>query len=606
MKHKLLIIISLLSVLAHLYAGFSFINVSAPTYDETVHLSSGYSYLKSGKYAMNIMDHPPLSEMISALPLSAWKLNAFFTHPYYVYRMPYHYGDLFLYQNKVDADKMLNASRRFTMALWSLLFCVFIFFFARKMHSPQAGFLSVTIFCLTPAFVSNNALVTTDSAPAVFYLAAFFFAFLFSQVSPVRKELKKGKYVFIEKTRMHAIWAMFCGLATGLAMSSKFSMFVLPPFIIILWIFDNILDPKMNLKRMIWLCLIYLFSTLFILAFVYKFDLTLYFNGLNATIERLEQGRSSFIIGQHTTEGFWWYFPFTFLVKNPEFLLLLFASGALFCGLGFKKKHIWIITPFVFYFAASLFSKVQIGFRHLMPVMPFAVMIAGMGLAGIIERNKKLMIAPLLLFLLFIKTIVQTHPYYLSYFNEIAGGAGSGYKLLTDSNLDWGQDVKTLSTYLKENGNPPVIFSYFGVARPEYYGIKYLPAGIISNIELEGTNEDLCKMKRILLCVSATNLQSTYYRDKRTFEWLKKEKPLFIAGNSIVLYDLTANKNGMAGLIRMFEGLGMKKETGCLRAHSGSNSSLPTPQTGHVQSSGSFSKGVPGAMLRSGSPVWGS
>ena len=38
----------------------------------------------------------------------------------------------------------------------------------------------------------------------------------------------------------------------------------------------------------------------------------------------------------------------------------------------------------------------------------------------------------------------------------------------------------------------------------------------------------------------------------------------------------------------------------------GLKSSLPTPQMGQTQSEGIFSKGVPGAMLLSGSPLMGS
>jgi len=34
-------------------------------------------------------------------------------------------------------------------------------------------------------------------------------------------------------------------------------------------------------------------------------------------------------------------------------------------------------------------------------------------------------------------------PHYLAYFNELAGGPANGFKELADSNLDWGQDLRT-------------------------------------------------------------------------------------------------------------------------------------------------------------------
>jgi hypothetical protein len=200
-----------------------------------------------------------------------------------------------------------------------------------------------------------------------------------------------------------------------------------------------------------------------------------------------------------------------------------------------------------------------------MPVMPFAVVLAGIGFSEVF-KNKITRIISIGLFLLFLKTLFQTHPYYLSYFSEISGGPDNGYKLLVDSNLDWGQDVKTLSKYLKENGNPPIIFSYFGVAKPEYYRIKYIPiGGGLSNIELEGTNEDLCAMDRLLFAVSATNLQCTYYPDKKTFEWIKDIKPVFKAGFSIFLYDFTENINGRTKLAETLKKLGMNKQAECIK-----------------------------------------
>ena len=83
-------------------------------------------------------------------------------------------------------------------------------------------------------------------------------------------------------------------------------------------------------------------------------------------------------------------------------------------------------------------------------------------------------------------------------------------------------------------------------------------------MELAGTGEDVCRMDRLLLAVSATNLQSTYYPDKHTFDWLKSRKPEFTAGYSIFLYDLTADKEGAVKLAELFDRYGMNREADCL------------------------------------------
>jgi hypothetical protein len=203
-----------------------------------------------------------------------------------------------------------------------------------------------------------------------------------------------------------------------------------------------------------------------------------------------------------------------------------------------------------------------------MPVMPFLAVQAGLALARLPEVKKGAWLAAGFLALT-AASVARAHPFYLAYFNELAGGPAGGYKLFVDSNLDWGQDVKGVAEYLKARGNPPVIFSYFGVARPESYGVNYAPLGIISNVEMPGTDAQVCAMKDVLLAVSATNLQGTYYPDKATFAWLKERKPVFTAGYSIFVYDLTADKDGLARLAAVFDRDGRNAEADCLYARAG-------------------------------------
>ena len=80
---------------------------------------------------------------------------------------------------------------------------------------------------------------------------------------------------------------------------------------------------------------------------------------------------------------------------------------------------------------------------------------------------------------------VTIRPNYLAYFNQLAGGPSQGYKHLADSSLDWGQDLPALKQWLDGEGlqrraRASVYLSYFGTARPEYYGIQAtLLAGFI-------------------------------------------------------------------------------------------------------------------------------
>jgi hypothetical protein len=66
-------------------------------------------------------------------------------------------------------------------------------------------------------------------------------------------------------------------------------------------------------------------------------------------------------------------------------------------------------------------------------------------------------------------SVLRAHPSYLAYFNEIAGGPDGGWQYVTDSNIDWGQDLKRLAQFVEERGITEIHLDYFGSADPAYY-----------------------------------------------------------------------------------------------------------------------------------------
>lgn len=568
-RPKALYLLAAACLAFHLYAGFAFIRSAAPTYDETVHLASGYSYLATGRYAMNVMDHPPFSEMLSALPLLALKPQAFSGHPYFAGLMPYHYGDLFLYNNTAPAERMLNLARGFTFLVWTALLALFLWLFLSRLESPAAAAFGLCAFAGLPAFISNDALVTTDAAAAVFYFGSFALGWLFTSVAPSGKQGKGKDARDVYPAGRLRLLAALAGLVSGLAMASKFSMFIVPPLVAAFWLADNYRWPRLRLPALLGYIAIYAAACLLTVALVYRFDLALYFKGLSATLSRLDQGRSSFAMGVHTLKGVWWYFPAALALKTPLIALLAAAAGAWIALKRFRKDYLWLLLPPAVFFAVSLTAKVQIGYRHVLPVMPFLAALAGLALARIAASSpRRAWLAGALAAFIPVSALTA-HPHYLAYFNQLSGGPSNGYKFFVDSNLDWGQDVKTLAAWLKGRGNPPLVFSYFGVARPESYGISYAPLGVVTNAPLSGGAADVCAMKEALLAVSATNLQSTYYADKATFEWLQERRPVFTAGHSIFLYDLTSDRDGLERLAALFDREGRNAEADCLYARAG-------------------------------------
>ena len=519
---------------AQLFLGFSFIRSAAPTYDEAVHLASGYSYLKTGRYRLNVMDHPPFAEMWAALPLLPAAPHLFTQHPDWVHARVYHYADLFLYKNLLPAETMLNRARAFSFATWTLLLGAALVIWAWRAGGPAAaaGAAFAQAFC--PALLSNFALVTTDGASAALFFAACAAAAM-NGFDPDSGVPGPG--------RSRSLPWILAGVLSGLALASKFNMVLLPPLLFALGTIDALASkPCRPPPAALWWMLI---AAAVALAVPYRFSaVPLWWDGFSATLSRMGEGRRSFFLGRISTTGQWQYFPVALAIKTPVPLLLLSAVGFLRAfRLGWRRA-MWILVPPLLYMAVAMTAKVQIGYRHVLPVVPFLLLWAGLACAWLWERGLTGRAALACLGLWLAAGTVRVAPDQLAYFNELVGGPDRGYESLVDSNLDWGQGLKPLSAELRRLGGPPVYLAYFGTADPADYGIRYYPLGISRNVDRPGNEKDPAASGRVLVAISATNLQGTYYPDPSAFAWLKSRKPLAVAGRSIFLYDLTGDVEG--------------------------------------------------------------
>ena len=242
--------------------------------------------------------------------------------------------------------------------------------------------------------------------------------------------------------------------------------------------------------------------------------------------------RAAFLNGQFSTTGWWWYFPYAFAVKTtiPAMIVGLLALAALVrrwrrpdagetwrqraraslyagtplaradrCLRGVRAHHqsqYRSSAP-----VAGLSGSLHPGWRRRV-LAPAAVRADADGGAaepseptpatigaGRAERPGGaedppppcfVGIATVAMLAWHVAESVTIRPDYLAYFNQLAGGPSEGYKHLADSSLDWGQDLPALKQWLDREGlqRPGagnVYLSYFGTARPEYYGIKAIP-----------------------------------------------------------------------------------------------------------------------------------
>ena len=140
--------------------------------------------------------------------------------------------------------------------------------------------------------------------------------------------------------------------------------------------------------------------------------------------------RPAYLLGQISDDGFWLYFPVAFAVKTPVPILILLLAGV---GMWvFKRRdryhEFYLLIPVVVYFALAVYSRLNLGLRHLLPIYPFLFILIGGTVTEIWwSGTYRKRVVLIFLGLWYLWSSVYSFPYYLAFFNEMAGGAKNGY-----------------------------------------------------------------------------------------------------------------------------------------------------------------------------------
>jgi len=506
------------------------------TYDEGVHLASGYRYWLTRDFSMNV-EHPPLQKLLSAAMLLP--LRPPMPTDEKLLTDQSEYARAFLYSPARNADTLFLLGRLPTIA-FSALLAIAIAIAARRFFSPAAALAAVWLLCLDPNILAHGRYITTDLSSAL-----FFFLAVILWVSWCRTP-----------SRPLAIWT---AVALGLALGSKFSLVILLPLLPLLLLIHTVCE-RWAFRP--WLVLAGIVAgAILIVAILYApeswrvfrgrpihvsaetlFGVRLfphsYWTGLRTVLDHNREGHPAFLLGKVSEAGWWYYFPVVFAVKSSTALLLLTLSAA---GIALWKlprlrrdpraTFLWLAlaaAPIV-YFGVTLSSRLNLGVRHILPVYPFLYLLGAAALAAVLSP-KRFMIAAGLLIGVQASENAVIFPDYLGFFNTPAGGVTAGPRYLLDSNLDWGQDLKKLKEYVDRTATPVLCLEYFGSADPNYYGIRYeyLP---------RTWDADERARANCIGAISVTVLNDVYMKPG-SYEWLRQKKPIGIVGSSIYLYDL--------------------------------------------------------------------
>lgn len=509
------------------WAQLSTLPHTSPTYDEHEYIARGYTYLQTGDTNLKLR-HPILLDNLAAWPLRLLpNLQLPPGNPGLAEGNFHLYAQAFFWQtNAASVDQMIFLARLPTLA-FSLLLAAAAFRWARAQFGCRAALLTLVLATFDPNLLAHGRLVTPDvGQTTLIFLATFSWWHYLQQRSWQRLLLAGG--------------------ALGLAQTAGFPALILYP----VWLLVTLLFGGRGWKTAVFPLLAASLLSLLVIWAVYGFTWGPVLPGISlpapyhwqeflALLERLDRDDMAYLRGELYRGGRWQFFVIALLIKTPLPTLLLLGVGTVWL---LRRRRwrteaaLWLL-PAVYY-ANALISDLNIGYRHILPVLPFIWLLAGSAAALPRQRWHKGAVAGLAGWL--IVASLWLHPFYLAYFNELAGGPENGRFWLTVSDLDWGQDLPGLAAYRQAHPALPLFLSWFGTADPQHYGLTYHPLPAWPSRATPGRewfHPDYPLPG--LYALSAANLMGARFeQNPQTFAWFWAKPPLGQIGYSIWLYEV--------------------------------------------------------------------
>jgi len=443
------------------------------TSDEIDHLHAGYRYWQCNDFGWN-PEHPPLVKIIAAAPLQLMHINDPAPNACGLPNdkgLDFALGHDFIFANP---ERMLTAAR-FAVSSLSVLLLLTVWFFARKLFGVPEAIIAATLIAFEPNILAHGGLVTTDVAAALGFLLAVYAMYLYV-IGPGAGRL------------------LVVGLATGFAFCVKYStillVVILPALLLADTLFFERQERGKNLLRDFGALLAIAAVSLVVVWASYGFSYAArpfgaaawtpygvessqsklvtqvvpqlsdwhvlpegYLLGLQDVLLTAELGRPTFLLGKHYNEGTWLYFPVSTAIKfTVSFLLLILVSVvSLKFWKGKRRELLFLLLPAMVFLGFSINSKLNIGIRHFLPILPFLAIFAAAGVWSLASAHKWRVIALALLLAFHVGSSLHVFPNYLSYANELWGGPAETYRYLADSNVDWGQAQKMARDYIAQH-----------------------------------------------------------------------------------------------------------------------------------------------------------
>lgn len=534
------------------------------TGDEPAHIAAGLSYLQTGIFHFNLQ-HPPLIKELSALSLMVAGVRFPQTKEAMdaVQAPPNTSGNEWRvgYEIIKPAPERVMFWARLPMILIGALLGVFLYLLGRRIVGEAAALGAVFLYSIDPNVIAHSYLVTTDVG-----LAAFMLVFLYTL----------WRYLE-EPGTARLVW---CGIAMGLMLGAKYSgVFLLPAAAILVAAtclhFSTATTPavqaksrkrsarepdglprklsldKAQLYRMgVALVVMGAIAWAVVYALFFFRGPFLYLEGMERVNADHSPTFTAYMAGELQPK-FTWYFAVCYLLKEPLAAILLACAGLWLLVRSPRISSLgklFVLFPPLVLLAAYNWGAAQMGIRYIIPILPFTWLLGGVCLAALVRSASRVgRIAAVAACAWLIVAAAGIYPDHLSYFNEAAcmdhpsligwdGGSRCGTAWLADSNLDWGQGLKQLKSWLDEHAaGRKVYLATFVGAPPEFYGIQSQKP-VLELPPEPGIH--------VLSSVWVATLPALWRKDNvHVPYWVPMAKPTAFVGHAFYVYDIPGQPN---------------------------------------------------------------
>ena len=604
-------------------------------YDEDAHIPAGYSYVTQHDLRLN-PEHPPMLKDFAGLMLLPLHLKFDISKPFWTTAIngQWDAGHDLIWQEGNNADKIIFWTR-VPFVLLSLIFALFLFKWGKELGGLGVGLFTLVLCAFDPNILGHNHFVTTDLGISTFMAFAFYYFLRFVKDPSWKNVLLAGFFLGLEQLAKFSSITLFPVLAMAAVIyplvrlnpdqtqslwSFRFKklgeyigkgLVIFATSLIVVWAVYLANTYKMPEQKLADTINNYFSATSdsFSARTTNKVTLALnksslgrplsaYILGVAMVVQRVDGGNGAYFMGQVSNHGFLTYFPIVFILKEPLptlffYLLALIITFIVFIkyltqpkdargpdsGLAsYFRNNLTTFSLFCFvtlYAVISIRSNLNIGFRHLFPILPFAYLLTAKVIFDFLHRlnsHARFIWGTIIgaMTLLLVAGTVSAYPAYMSYFNELAGGPANGFHYATDSNADWGQDLKRLKTWvgnydwfcgndgfgLEQNSQCAKLVSPAFLATLQKTGDARIPISQIRVDYFGGANVNYYFGATALswsdttrpiqpgwYAISTNFLMGSIYDktkpNNQSYRWIKNIPPIAQVGTSIFVYHIT-------------------------------------------------------------------